>query len=93
MKGAFTSEAIADPALPPSGSNVVASTVDALVWPCPAVIAGTPTLISYDSASRAFVTSWSTIAPTGAESPAGATITIAVPELDYRSGYSLPERA
>ena len=86
---AFTSEAIANPALPPSGSNVVASTVDALVRPYPTAIAGTPTSISYDSASHAFVTSWSTITPTGEESPAGATTTIAVPRLDYPSGYSV----
>ena len=86
---AFTSEAVANLALPPSGSNVVASTVDALVRPYPTVIAGTPTSISYNSASHDFVTSWSTIAPTGKRSPAGATTTIAVPELDYPSGYSV----
>jgi hypothetical protein len=86
---AFTTEVVPNLALPPSGSNLVASTVHALVRPYPLVVAGTPTGVSYNVSTHTFVASWSTVRPAGDPAPAGAVTAVEVPKLDYPSGYSV----
>ncbi len=86
---AFNEDVVSNLAQAPSSSNLILSTVNALVRPYPLVVAGTPTSVSYDSPSHALVVRWTTVRPTGGPSPAGAVTTIEVPKLDYPSGYSV----
>lgn len=74
--------------LPPSGSNLVHSTVSALVRPYAFVVAGTPRHVSYNAHTNAFAARWSTTEPDGKGAPAGAVSTIEVPRRDYPSGYT-----
>jgi len=76
-------------ALPPTGSNVVTSTVDAVVRPYPAVIAGTPESISYDATTHDFTATWSNREPDGRVAPAGTISSLQMPKLDYPNGYTV----
>ena len=72
---------------PPTGTNLIGSTVAALVRPHPVAIAGTPASSSYDPATRTMTASWSTIGPGGRRYPAAAPTLFNVPASVYPSGY------
>ncbi len=74
---------------PPSGSNLITSSVNALVRPYPLVVAGTPTAYGYDGTDRTFTASWSTTQPDAKRAPAGAVSTVVVPARDYPDGYAV----
>jgi endoglycosylceramidase len=73
---------------PPTGSNVITSTANALIRPYPLVVAGTPTAYGYDTTTRTFTASWKTTEPDGRRAVTGAVSTLEVPTRDYPNGYT-----
>src|SRR5207302_10971056 len=64
--GPGTKQAIViDPSKPPTGSNLVISTLRALVEPYPQVVAGTPRAWSFDRSTRTFKLSYATSKASG----------------------------
>jgi endoglycosylceramidase len=92
--GPGTKQAIVvDPSKPPRGSNVVHSTLRALVEPYPQVVAGTPHSWSFDRASGTFKLSFSTQRTSGrGRFAAGSVSEIAAPALVYGGRYSVRVR-
>jgi endoglycosylceramidase len=81
---------VRNPALPPSGSNLVEPTLHALVEPYPQVVAGTPLSWGFTAASKLFTVRFTTSRANGHGSfPAGAITQIAVPALVYGGRYSV----
>jgi endoglycosylceramidase len=80
---------VLDPHKPPTGSNLVAPTLHALVEPYPQVVAGTPRSWGYDRAMGTFTLTYSTARPGGGgDFPAGAETDVATPSLPYPDGYA-----
>ncbi|MHB8219947.1 MAG: cellulase family glycosylhydrolase [Acidimicrobiales bacterium] len=75
--------------LPPGGSNLVTSTVDAVVRPYPTLIAGTPTSISYDATTHHFTATWTDREPDGRMVQKGTVSSLAMPAVDYPNGYTV----
>jgi endoglycosylceramidase len=92
--GPGTKQAIViDPHKPPRGSNVVHSTLGALVEPYPQVVAGTPRSWSFDRASATFKLSFSTQRTSGrGRFASGSVSEIAVPALVYGGRYAVRVR-
>jgi endoglycosylceramidase len=84
----FDGEMAAHLTRPPSGPNLVASTVDAVVRPYPLVVGGTPTSLSYAPATHVLTAAWSTTEPDGRRAAPGTVSTLEVPALDEPDGYS-----
>ncbi len=77
-----------DPRKPKTGSNLVTTTLDALVEPYPHVIAGTPTSWGYDRRTRTFKLTYAARRASGkGKFPAGSLSEIETPSFDYPSGY------
>jgi endoglycosylceramidase len=74
---------------PPTGSNIEEDQADALIRPHPTVIAGTPTALDYDPASRVLRFSWDTSTPSGTPLTPGNLTTIKVPPSVYANGYEV----
>jgi len=74
---------------PPAGANLHASTVGALVRPHPLAVAGTPTKLRYDAATRTMTFTWSTAGPSGRAFPAGSVSSFELPRAVYPDGYSV----
>jgi endoglycosylceramidase len=79
---------VLDPAQPPAGANVKTAKLKLLAEPHPEVVAGTPTRISYDPADSTFNLAFSTARAAGGSFPAGAETEIALPSIEYPSGYA-----
>ena len=73
--------------LPPSGSNLTASTVDALVQPYPLAVAGTPQALAYSPGTQALSFRWSTTRPGGGTYPPRTKTVLLVPDTVYPHGY------
>ncbi len=85
-----TQAIVLDPSKPPRGTNLVTSTLDALVEPYPQVIAGTPTGWSFSRTSRTFTLTFTTARASGRGSFARGAITdVATPALVYPHGYAV----
>ena len=79
---------VIDPSKPPAGSNLVMTTLRALVEPYPQVVAGTPTAWSFKRSTRTFTLSYSTTRVAKHERfDAGAVTEIATPALVYGGRY------
>jgi endoglycosylceramidase len=79
---------VLDPSKPPTGSNVVASTLAPLVRPYPKAVAGTPTKFAFDTGSSRFSLTYSTRKPSGRGAfKAGSCTQVFVPALHYPHGY------
>ena len=77
-----------DPRKPKTGSNLVTSTLDALVEPYPHVVAGTPISWGYNRHTRTFKLSYTTRRASGKGTfAAGSLSAIETPLFDYPSGY------
>ncbi len=74
---------------PPADANLVEAAVAALVRPYPLAVAGTPTRLAYDPATRTLRFSWSTSRAGGGRFPRGAVTGLAVPASVYPSGYGV----
>jgi endoglycosylceramidase len=89
--GSPSSEGIVDnPELPPAGSNVDQPMLAALAVPHPELVAGTPVSYGYDTSTSTFTLDYSTERADGSGTfPAGAQTTVAVPAIQYPSGYQV----
>jgi endoglycosylceramidase len=75
---------------PPSGQNLNASTLQALVEPYPQVIAGTPLSWGFDRETATFSLRYSTRSADATRSfRAGSVTQIAMPKLSYAGGYGV----
>ena len=81
---------VQEASMPPSGKNLNAGTLEALVEPYPQLISGTPLSWSFDRESATFSLRYSTRSADGTRSFRSASITqIATPRLSYPSGYAV----
>jgi endoglycosylceramidase len=80
---------VRDPAKPPTGANLVTTTLHALVEPYPQLVAGTPQSWSFDSSSRTFTLKYSTARASGRGAfRRGAVTAIATPSMVYGRHYA-----
>jgi len=81
---------VKDPAKPPRGDNVDFTKLKVLVRPYPQAVAGTPEHYGFDSATGAFVLSYSTERADGSGSFADNSETdVFVPTIQYPDGYAV----
>jgi endoglycosylceramidase len=74
----------------PSGSNVNTAMLDALAVPHPELVAGTPQSYGYDTSTSVFTLSYSTERADGSAAfPPGSQTAVAVPAVQYPSGYKV----
>ncbi len=85
----FCCEVVSSLEEPPSGANLVGSTVGALVEPYPLAVAGTPEKLTFDRASRTLTFTWSTARAGGGAFDAGVVTSFEVPALVYPDGYAV----
>jgi endoglycosylceramidase len=79
---------VLDPSEPPTGDNVLTDKLTALATPYPQVVAGTPT--SWSFSSGVFRLDYSTTRATGlGRFGAGAQTEVAVPAIQFPSGYQV----
>ena len=77
---------VLDPSKPPTGSNVLTAKLKTLAQPYPQLVAGTP--LSWSFSAGVFRLQYSTVrAGSIARFPAGSETDIAVPAIQYPSGY------
>ena len=84
---AFNEDVVHSLAEPPSGSNLVASTVAAIVRPHPVAVAGTPVASTYDTTTRTMRFTWSTEGPGGHRYSAATPTLFNIPGSLYPAGY------
>jgi endoglycosylceramidase len=82
-------EVVKNPELPPTTSNLTASTVDALVQPYPLAVAGTPRQLTYTPTDSTLSFRWSTSKPGGGSYAPGTTTELVAPSTVYPTGYSV----
>ena len=79
-----------DAASAPTGSNVNTAMLDALAVPHPELVAGTPQSYGYTTATSVFTLTYSTERADGSGTfPAGSQTSVAVPAVQYPSGYAV----
>ncbi len=86
---AFNEDVVHSLAQPPSGSNLISSTVAAIVRPHPVAVAGTPMASAYDPTTRTMTFSWSTRGPGGRMYPPTVPTLFNVPMSLYPSNYAV----
>lgn len=80
---------VRDVAQPPTGANVVASTLTGLVRPNPIATNGTPTSASFDAASGEYDFTYSTTRPDGRPANPALPTSIVLPPRVYPEGYTV----
>jgi len=79
-----------NPELAPTGSNVDETMLTALAVPHPELVAGTPESYSYDTSTSVFTLDYRTARADGTGTfPAGSQTTVAIPAIQYPSGYQV----
>lgn len=79
---------VLDPSQPPTGANVETGKLKVLAEPYPQAVAGTPT--SWSFKAGVFRLSYSTARADGHGAfPAGSTTSVAVPAIQYPTGYAV----
>ena len=79
-----------DASAAPTGSNVNTGVLDALAVPSPELVAGTPDSYGYDTSTHVFTLSYSTERADGNGAfPSGSQTSVAVPAVQYPSGYQV----
>jgi endoglycosylceramidase len=79
-----------DASAAPTGSNVNTGMLDALAVPSPELVAGTPDSYGYDTSTHVFTLSYSTERADGNGAfPSGSQTSVAVPAVQYPSGYQV----
>lgn len=85
-----SAEILKDLRYPPSGDNLIADRVDAIVRAYPRAVAGTPTTYAWDSATKTFTLEYT---PARADKlgsfPAGSISEIFVPDRQFPNGYDV----
>jgi endoglycosylceramidase len=84
----FASEVITSFDAAPGPSNLVPSTVSALVEPYPLAVAGEPLELTLDPSSHTLSFTWSTTPVGSGKLAAGAVTTIEAPSSTYPGGYT-----
>lgn len=74
---------------PPTGTNLVKTTVGALVQPYPLAVAGTPQHLVYTTSTRTLSFTWSTTRAGGGSFASAAVTSLAVPASVYPAGYTV----
>jgi endoglycosylceramidase len=85
-------EVVSNLNLPPSGANLIASTVAALVRPYPLAVAGTPRTLAYSPIDRTLSFGWSTAKPGGGSYEPGTHTDVVAPATVYPTGYHVSVR-
>jgi endoglycosylceramidase len=83
----YDGELVPDLTTAPGGTNLNAPVADALIRPHPVLVAGTPTALDYDEATRTLTFSQSTAAPGGTHLAAGTATVVEVPDRPYPDGW------
>jgi endoglycosylceramidase len=84
---------VLDPAKPPAGDNLKASTLAAVTRPFPQTVAGTPQGWSFDPGSKAFSLAYTTARAGGGDAfGPGDQTAIALPRRQYPGGYAVDVR-
>jgi endoglycosylceramidase len=87
---AATPSLVGNDHLPPTGDNVNASQLQALVRPYPTAVAGTPLAWRFDRVARTFTLRYSVARVAGGGTfPAGSPTELVLPSLVYPGGYSV----
>jgi endoglycosylceramidase len=85
----FCCEVIDSFASPPSGKNLVASTIGALVEAHPLAVAGTPETLTTDPVAHTLSFTWSTARADGGSFAAGTVTSFEVPKSAFPGGYEV----
>jgi len=91
MYWSYDEEIVPDLHHTPGGANLSPQT-SAIVRPHPIAVAGTPTAMHYDAATKAFDFSWSTQPAGGGFFRPGTITSVSVPPLIYPNGYTVRVR-
>lgn len=84
---------IADRGRPAGRANLPSlETLAALARPYPTAVAGTPTALSFDAATRSFDLTYLTTGPHRRHYPRGLATVVSIPELQYPDGYRVEVR-
>jgi endoglycosylceramidase len=80
---------VLDPSQPPTGANVVSSTLRALAEPYPQVVAGTPSSWSFSGGVFSLTYSTAKLGAAAQRFAAGSETVVAVPAIQFPSGYTV----
>jgi endoglycosylceramidase len=80
---------VSNPRLAGTGANVNQSKLAVLAEPYPRLVSGTPSLYSFDLASRVFSLSYTTRGPSGKRFGAGSCTAVVVPPFQFPHGYAV----
>ena len=83
----YDGELVPDLTAPPGGANLSVPVADALIRPHPVLVAGTPTSLSYDEATRTMTFTQSTMAPSRTRLAPGTATVVEVPDRPYPDGW------
>jgi endoglycosylceramidase len=87
---AYNESIVADASQPAGLDNIRSlPALKALVRPHPVAVAGTPTLVDFDPATRVFELAYDTRSPAGPRLPRRLVTVVHVPELHYPDGYAV----
>lgn len=84
-------DVILDPKQPPTEDNLDQEKLRVLVRPYPAALAGVPTKMAFDPASRGYELRFTTARPGGGAYDAGTESVVQVPGRQYPDGYRVTE--
>ncbi|MGA8681534.1 MAG: cellulase family glycosylhydrolase [Acidimicrobiales bacterium] len=80
---------VSNPRLPAGGANVDAAKLAVLAEPYPRLVAGTPSLYSFDRVSHTFRLRYTTRSPSGRSFAAGSCTAIVIPPVQFPHGYAV----
>lgn len=90
LEWAYNESVIADTNEPAGPDNLRSrEAFDALVRPYPTAIAGTPTRIAFDLATKAFDLTYDAVTPSGAALAGDRVTVVSVPRRHYPQGYEI----
>ena len=89
MFWAYESEVVPDVSVPPGGSNVHESSLDALVRPSPMATNGTPTTAAFDADTGTYDFSYATTRPDGSAADPRYRTSLLLPHRVYPDGYTV----
>jgi endoglycosylceramidase len=85
----FCCEVVSSLENPPSGKNLVTSSLEALIEPYPLAVAGTPETLTFEHSSKTLHFTWKTARAGGGSFAPGTVTTFEVPAYVYPKGYAV----